>query len=129
MKTLNLSLTRKWFVMERDGIKKEEYREIKPFYIRMFIKDESLKNEMLSRFANRYPNAKDDGSVLLRADTYVLKFSEQYDELEMHEAYPARTETDKWFFRKNPRIRIDYGKPEWGAEPNKSYFVITWEET
>ena len=25
------------------------------------------------------------------------------------------------------RIRIGTGKPEWGAEPGKEYFVITWE--
>ena len=29
---------------------------------------------------------------------------------------------------KNPKIRIGTGKPEWGAEPGKKYFVITWEE-
>ena len=29
---------------------------------------------------------------------------------------------------KNPKIRIGTGKPEWGAEPGKNYFVITWEE-
>lgn len=28
---------------------------------------------------------------------------------------------------RNPKIRIDEGKPEWGAEPKKLYFVITWE--
>ena len=28
---------------------------------------------------------------------------------------------------KNPSIRIGRGKPEWGAEPGKQYFVITWE--
>lgn len=117
---LNLSLKKKWFVMERDGIKLEEYREIKPFYIRMFIKDEYIKNKLLEGWRSGY--------ILSEADKYVREFSKQYDELEMHEAYPARTETDKWFFRKNPRIRIDYGKPEWGAEPNKLYFVITWEE-
>ena len=31
MKTLTLSLKLKWFDMIKAGVKKEEYREIKPF--------------------------------------------------------------------------------------------------
>ena len=29
---------------------------------------------------------------------------------------------------KNPKIRVGTGRPEWGAEPGKLYFVITWSE-
>lgn len=25
------------------------------------------------------------------------------------------------------QMREVYGRPEWGAEPGKSYFVITWD--
>lgn len=34
MKTLHLTLKKKWFDMIASGEKKEEYREIKPFWIR-----------------------------------------------------------------------------------------------
>jgi len=34
METLNLNLKKKWFDMTLSGVKKEEYREIKPFWIR-----------------------------------------------------------------------------------------------
>lgn len=33
MDTLHLTLTKKWFDMIASGIKKEEYREIKPYWI------------------------------------------------------------------------------------------------
>ena len=36
MKTLTLSLKKQWFDMIKAGIKKEEYREIKPRYLEMF---------------------------------------------------------------------------------------------
>ena len=43
MKTLTLSLKKKWFDMIMSGEKKEEYRDIKPHYIaRLFNRREML---------------------------------------------------------------------------------------
>lgn len=36
MKTLHLTLNKKWFDMIAAGVKKEEYREIKPYWERRF---------------------------------------------------------------------------------------------
>lgn len=36
--------------------------------------------------------------------------------------------TERRLVFKNPKIRIGQGRPEWGAERGKNYFVITWEE-
>ena len=47
MKTLTLTLKKQWFDMIKSGQKKEEYREIKPHYIRQFIKFEPLKNDLI----------------------------------------------------------------------------------
>ena len=52
----------------------------------------------------------------------------KYDVLDFSLAYPSRAEKDKWLTFKNPKIRIGTGKPEWGAEPCKNYFVITWDK-
>lgn len=30
-------------------------------------------------------------------------------------------------YTENQKIRIGTGRPEWGAEPGKQYFVISWE--
>ena len=38
MKTLHLTLKKKWFDMIKAGIKKEEYREIKPYWINRLCK-------------------------------------------------------------------------------------------
>lgn len=45
MKTLHLTLKKKWFDLFLDGIKKEEYRQIKAYWIKRFCK-EKLDNFM-----------------------------------------------------------------------------------
>ena len=42
--------------------------------------------------------------------------------------YPKSDDAERRLEFKNPKIRIGTGRPEWGAEPGKKYFVITWEE-
>ena len=38
--------------------------------------------------------------------------------------YPKSTDTDRILKLEHKGIEIGYGKPEWGAEPNKLYFII-----
>ena len=113
-KTLTLTLKRQWFDLIKSGVKREEYREIKPRYLSMFCK-QTLSTE---------PDTDNDFLV-----GFHLKDSTElrYDTLEFTLAYPSRMETDKWLVFNNPKIRIGTGYPAWGAEPDKLYFVITWE--
>ena len=122
MKTLTLSLKRKWFDMIKLGEKKEEYREIKPHYIRQFIKFEPLKYDLIRDY-NLY-KCYDEGEINgIESELLNLK----YDVLYFTLGYPSRAEKDKWITFKNPKIRIGTGRTEWGAEYGKQYFVITWE--
>lgn len=112
--TLTLSLKREWFDLIKSGVKREEYREIKPRYLSMFCKqtlttEPDTDNEFLVGF-----HLKDSTEL-------------RYDTLEFTLAYPSRAEKDKWLVFRNPKIRIGAGNPEWGAEPDKLYFVVTWE--
>ena len=45
MKILDLSLTYKWYDMIVSGEKKEEYREIKDYWIKRFIDIAAVKHE------------------------------------------------------------------------------------
>lgn len=55
MKILHLILKKKWFDMILSGEKKEEYREIKPYWTkRFFNKDGSTKDYNIIRFKNGY---------------------------------------------------------------------------
>lgn len=115
MKTLTLPLKRKWFDMIKSGVKLEEYREIKPRYLEMFC-------TTLRGFEANHSNNFDV--------SFHLKWPEEqgFDTLVFTLGYPKAGDTERRLTFKNPRIRIGTGKPEWGAEPGKLYFVITWEE-
>lgn len=100
--TLTLSLKRKWFDLIKSGVKLEEYREYNEYWG--------------SRFFVREPAFKD--WIHVRID---------YTELVFTLGYPKKDDMSRRLVFKNPRIQIRTGKPEWGAEPNKIYFVITWD--
>ena len=52
MDTLNLTLTKKWFDMIANGVKKEEYREIKPYWIKRLQCTKKKYSKIL--FSNGY---------------------------------------------------------------------------
>lgn len=109
MKTLTLSLKREWFDMIKAGVKKEEYREIKPYYtVRLTIQD------------------SDDYDLILSGE--ISATFQYFDRLVFTLGYPKADDTERRLEFNNPRIRIGTGRPEWGAEPGKNYFVITWEK-
>lgn len=112
MKTLTLSLKKKWFNLIKRGIKKEEYREIKPRYLSMFCEQLDVHE----------PNEYNEFSIGFHLQR------NQYDKLVFTLGYPSKQEKKRWMTFSNPKIRIDKGKTEWGAEKDKLYFVITWEE-
>jgi len=61
---------------------------------------------------------KDVGEITLK----------NFDRLVFTLGYPKADDTERRLTFKNPKIRIGTGRPEWGAEPGKLYFVITWSE-
>ena len=82
IETLHLVLKRQWWDMIASGVKTEEYREFKPFYVKRFI-----------------PND-------FRFVTFHLGY------------------TNNIMIFKIKFIRVGEGRPEWGAEPGKQYFII-----
>lgn len=51
---VKLPIKRKWYEMILSGEKKEEYREIKPYWIYEFKQNIQKDNEMLVMFVNGY---------------------------------------------------------------------------
>ena len=85
---LTLPIKKKWFDMIKSGEKKEEYRDIKPYYDSRFKIDEPYLSDFdYVVFRNGY--RKD--SPKIKCYCYISK---------------------------------GYGKHEWGAEPNKLYYVL-----
>ena len=119
MATLTLPLKKKWFDMIKSGEKKEEYREIKPYYEKRLLDYKAIKADENALAFKRY---------VLRIPYDVCKdYPRGFDTLVFTLGYPKSDDTERRLVFKNPRIRIGQGKPEWGAEPFKNYFIITWE--
>lgn len=91
---LTLLIKKKWLDMILSGEKKEEYREIKPYYNSRFNNENNYSNWMqyldkiiLIKFRNGYSSK----SLTVGCCCKIIK---------------------------------GYGKEEWGAERNKEYYVL-----
>lgn len=114
METLYLPLKKKWFDMIKSGEKKEEYREITDYYrSRLFEGWDSVQAGGLYWYNNQFEKFPQ------------FKF---FDSLVFTLGYPKSGDTSRRLEFKNPKIKIGEGRPEWGAEPGKLYFVITWDK-
>lgn len=113
MEILTLSLKKQWFDLIARGIKLEEYREINDYWtVRL---QHVYKNNagMISSYMH-YPEG---GEVFKKFEKVVFTLG-----------YPKAEDTSRRLEFKNPKIRIDYGRAEWGAKMRTRYFVITWDK-
>ena len=94
---LTLPIKKKWFDMILYGEKKEEYREITPYYIARFENIGLLEN------------------LFLTGECAHIRFRNGY-----HKKAPMIEAIVK--------LDIGEGRPEWGAEPNKTYYVLNIRE-
>ena len=106
MKILHLTLKKKWFDMVASGEKKEEYRDIKIYW--------------WTRLVQCGECFRDDGE-LRPVDRWELLLEKKFDVVVFKNGYQkdAKKITLEWL-----GMERGEGKKEWGAEPNKEYFVI-----
>lgn len=103
---LILPIKKKWFDMILSGEKKEEYREVKPYYISRVMKEFSC-----------YPYSG-------------IPCGEDYKKVEFRNGYGSCVPT----FIALCKVDIKTGRTEWGAEPGKEYYVfkidkIVWKSS
>lgn len=105
---LILPIKKKWFDMIASGEKKEEYRDIKPYY------DRCLGNEAIG-----FPFTEE---IVENFDSIESYDSNQIKELEVifRNGYNANSPRIKC----KCKLRIGQGKEEWGAEPGKVYYIL-----
>ena len=117
MKKLQLSLKKKWFEMTKAGIKKEDYRNITPYWVRRLIEatDENVTIEDVIYYLN--------GGELDPFKGNHFKFK-SFTQNIMTSGYPKSSDTDRILKLEHKGIEIRTGNPEWGAEEGKLYFVI-----
>lgn len=97
-KTLDLPLKKEWYNMIEEGVKKEEYREIKPYWCKRFIGQEeplpSQRNECQTCNLTPYTHVRFRYGYTKRVMVFELK-----------------------------DIVIGKGNPEWGA-PKDDVFIL-----
>ena len=96
---LTLPIKKKWFDMILSGEKKEEYREIKPYY--------------MTRFSN---------AGLLNMELESLNYIETGNERQImfRNGYSKQSPS----FIATVTLDIGTGRTKWGAEPGKRYYVL-----
>ena len=118
-KTLHLSLKKEWYNMIESGVKTEEYREIKPYWLKRML--------MVINFDHTHYEKIDDNCSQfyckhiehLKSDLSIGGFKpKHYDLVQFSYGYTKRNMTFEL-----DSINIGKGNKEWGA-PENDVFIL-----
>ena len=118
MKNLQLSLKKQWFEMTKSGEKTEDYREINEYWTKRLFRDVD-KDEMQDII-----KGLQEGRSIDWAGLFHLHFLKEFEVNTITLGYPKSTDSERILKLEHKGIEIMNGNPEWGAEPEKLYFVI-----
>ena len=126
MKTLHLQLNKKWFNMVKSGEKKEEYRDIKPYWISRLLsfsdQIEKINRDEISMGLKLF--SQEVIKNILWA--YGLSFRD-YDKINFKNGYARNGKPAPQFDTGIKGIRIGKGRYEWGAS-GANQFIIELED-
>jgi hypothetical protein len=114
MKILQLPLKKEWYEMIESGVKTEEYREIKPHWIRRFFRHPD-GNKINNSDAEYY--ARNIDILISAVHEGIIRYV-NYTHTKFSYGYTKRTMTFGI-----DSFRIGKGKSEWGA-PNEDVFIF-----
>lgn len=103
---LILPIKKKWFDMIKSGEKKEEYREIKPYY-----------NKRLPRYFGQYLS---EWGELVPFSDRTINGVPLYNWVIFRNGYSKKSPQIKCFCSLDKGI----GKEEWGADPDERYYIL-----
>lgn len=108
---LVLHLKKKWFDKIKRFEKLEEYREINDYWMKRLIK-------------NGPKDGIKKGFMAVGSDQW-----REFSEIHFALGYPKNNDKEKWIIIKGPiKIFVGFGRTDWGAEPSKDYFIISWNK-
>lgn len=103
-----LPIKRKWWDMIRTGEKKEEYRDITPYYAKRFATALGMYHRQLN------PKRMVETDARVPIHNIVLRAGYSLDSPTM---------------MVGGMLRVGQGRPEWGAVPGVKYFIIEIDYT
>lgn len=121
---LRLSLKKKWFEMTKAGIKPEDYREITPYWIKRLTEYKNYQGFNMEEILEFLKNGKQVDFKNTHNWLPDFCFPKSFQRNVMTLGYPSNDNKDRIIEFEHKGIEIRTGNPDWGAEPNKLYFVI-----
>lgn len=113
---LILPIKKKWFDMILSGEKKEEYREIKEYYETRF---RNLFGALTVHSVSVFSDIEE--YELLQGESVIKQIrKDSVQEIIFRNGYSK----DSKAIKARCRLRIGKGRPEWGAEPDKQYYIL-----
>ena len=131
MATLQLNLIKQWFDLTLQGIKKEEYRDITPYWANRLLcmengdsltecySEETIK--WLCYALQRWKNL-DYNSIEEVLTKFHVKFKEYHD-TDFRNGYKSLDKVRR-FIIENKGIKIGLGKEEWGFIRETPKFIV-----
>jgi len=121
MKNLQLPLTRNWFELTKKEIKKEDYREITPYWCNRLL---LFNSKVKSKEWWQYEFFRFGCVPEIIENIQLFCIFKQYNFNIMTLGYPKSTDKDRILKLEHKGIEIRTGSKEWGGEHGKKYFVI-----
>ena len=118
---LRLSLKTNWFEMTKSGIKTEDYRELNEYWAKRLLKKVHTPHGGYFSPMSDFLKGKYDFAEWRQ---FAGNPFAQFDYNVMTLGYPKNGDPERILKLEHKGIEIRTGNPEWGAEPNKLYFVI-----
>ena len=131
MATLNLNLIKQWFDLTLKGIKKEEYRDITPFWANRLLCMEN--GDILSKCYSNFTIERicwnlrcfkvlDYNSIEEVLTKFNIKFKE-FEKTEFRNGYKSLDKVPR-FIIENKGTTIGIGKEEWGFIGETPKFIV-----
>ena len=120
---LQLSLKTNWFKMTKANEKTEDYRDVTIYWFKRLV----VNNKQISFSVNSGYGFIKESEVLKYLTEHPTCYQFMFKEFKtntMTLGYPKKTDFERILKLEHKGIEIRTGNPEWGAEPNKLYFVI-----
>jgi len=120
MKTLHLNLKRQWFDLILSGEKKEEYREIKDYWVDRFVHALTVSDFSNKSHVELLRKGQYNG-IIWRETLFEDVDEMEYVQIVFSNGYSKNRDQ---FVIELKGIEIKEGREEWGAEPSTKYFAI-----
>ena len=112
--------------MTKSGVKTEDYRDLSPYWcnrLLLYNGESKSKKWWGVEMGDYYKFYGKSGFINWGLNNGRITFK-TFNQNIMTLGYPKSSDTERILKLEHKGIEIGYGNPEWGAEPNKLYFVI-----